>query len=396
MTCCDRGRRVGRKASLSLLFSIRTPLLAFLFLLGIGAAPLIAQRRSAPERPSQLRVVDIKGKDGQILSYRYLSPSTEVMMRGTAIAPDAHIKLKVGSRPGFVELDINRGQITGLKPASQFGLDFLTYVLWAVSVDGKAANLGEITFVDDKPISINVTTPYQTFWLMLTAEPNYAVVDPSDMVVLYSAETPGKVLAERIEGRLFFYTHYGDYDKKPMSSDLAPNALQQARKAVELASRSGILANGSAGAAADEEKRTRDALKRAQDFLGKAESAYSANPHGSDVAQLSRTAAQIAENARALALGAVGGALLSHLEAEVARLEAELAKRAAEVPPESVTQAAANFPPHPEVPVSQPEIVPDRPRSTETVASIIARPLTWFCVAGWGLALLLLFRRRSI
>ena len=102
-------------------------------------------------------------------------------MRGTSVAPDAHIKLKVGSRPGFVELDINRGKITGLKPASQFGSDFLTYVLWAVSVDGKAANLGEITFLDDKPISINVTTPYQTFWLMLTAEPNYAVVDPSPL-----------------------------------------------------------------------------------------------------------------------------------------------------------------------------------------------------------------------
>ena len=45
-------------------------------------------------------------------------------MRGTSVAPDAHIKLKVGSRPGFVELDINRGKITGLKPASQFGQRF--------------------------------------------------------------------------------------------------------------------------------------------------------------------------------------------------------------------------------------------------------------------------------
>ena len=203
--------------------------MAFLFLLGIGAIPLVAQHRGTLERPSQLRVVEVKEKDGQILSYRYLAPSTEVTMRGTSIAPGAHVKLKVGSRPGFVELDINRGQITGLKPASQFGVDFLTYVLWAVSVDGKAANLGEITFVDDKPISINVTTPYQTFWLMLTAEPSYAVVDPSPLVVLYSAsENPGRVLAEKIEGSLFFYTHYGDYDTKPMSSDRSPNALQQA------------------------------------------------------------------------------------------------------------------------------------------------------------------------
>ena len=394
MTCCGSGRRVvDGRASFSPLFATRPTLLALLFLLGIGAMPLSGQRQGAPERPSQLREVKVAEKDGQILSYGYLAASTEVTMRGTAIAPGAHIKLKVGSRPGFVELDINRGQITGLKPASQFGMDYLTYVLWAVSVDGKAANLGEITFVDDKPISINVTTPYQTFWLMLTAEPNYAVVDPSPTVVLYSAtDSAVRVSAQKIEGKLFFYTHYGDYDTKPTSSDRSPNALQQARKAVELASKSGILATGSAGAAKGEEKRTREALKLAQEFLTDAESAYKENPNGRDVAQLSRTAAQIAENARALALGAVGGALVNHLESEVARLEAELAKRAAEAP--QIVQASADFPNRP-VEVS-PEIVPDRPGPAEMVASIIAKPLTWFCVAGWGLALLLLFRRRSI
>ncbi|HEY9465163.1 MAG TPA: hypothetical protein VIR54_18850 [Vicinamibacterales bacterium] len=61
------------------------------------------------------------------------------------MAPDARIKLKIGSRPGFVELDINRGGISGLKPAQRLGNDFLTYVLWAVSIDGRASNLGEIT-----------------------------------------------------------------------------------------------------------------------------------------------------------------------------------------------------------------------------------------------------------
>ena len=52
-------------------------------------------------------------------------------------------------------------------------------MLWAVSVDGKASNLGEITFEGERPVPVNLTTPYQTFWLMVTAEPNYAVVDPA-------------------------------------------------------------------------------------------------------------------------------------------------------------------------------------------------------------------------
>jgi hypothetical protein len=377
----------------------------FLLLLGIAAMPLAAQRQGSSDRASQLQIVEIPEKDGQILSYRYLGASTEVTMRGTSVAPDAHIKLKVGSRPGFVELDINRGGIRGLKPASQFGSDFLTYVLWAVSVDGKAANLGEITFQDDKPISINVTTPYQTFWLMLTAEPNYAVVDPSPLIVLYSAnDNPRKPSAEKtaqtISGGLFFYTHYWDYDRKPTSSDRAPNALLQGRKAVELASKSGILATGSAGAAGPEEARTREALKRAQEFLGQAESAYTDNPNGSDVSQLSRTAAQIAENARALALGAVGGALVTQLEHEVKRLKAELETLRSAVPaPVPTVEAApvnASVAALPDVAASPPPVVQPEPTPGITVGGVISKPITWFCVAGWGLALLLLFRRRSI
>lgn len=364
------------------------------------AAPSTAPQRGTADKPSQLRVFDVKEKDGQILSYRYLGASTDVVMRGTDRAPEARIKLKVGSRPGFVEIDINRGQITGLKPASQFGMDFLTYVLWAVSVDGKAANLGEITFVDDKPVSINVTTPYQTFWLMLTAEPNYAVVDPSPVIVLYSAnenraKQPGEKTAQNISGNLVFYTHYGDYDTKPMPADRSPNALLQARKAVELASKSGILGTGTAGLSEAEEARTRDALTQAKDYLALAEKAYKENPNGSDVAQFSRTAAQIAENARALALGAVGGALVRQLEHEVQKLREQLAARAATVTA-TVTSETTNTLTPPPLPVTLPAVIEDEPKPTTMVASVMTKPLTWFGVVGWVLALLLLFRRRSI
>ena len=148
-------------------------------------------------------------------------------MRGTARAPEARVKLKIGSRPGFVELDINRGEIVGLKPAHGLGKDFLTYVLWAVSVDGKASNLGEITFEGEQAISINVTTPYQTFWLMVTAEPNYAVVDPSPQIVLYSVKqtdaTGNRALP--IPGDLFYFTHYAKYDSTPGQSSSVPTQL---------------------------------------------------------------------------------------------------------------------------------------------------------------------------
>src|SRR5687768_17112114 len=79
---------------------------------------------------ARLRVIEVKEPEGQILSYRHLAASTEVLMRGTRLAPKAQVKLKIGSRPGFVELDINRGGISGLEPAHRLGRDFLTYVLW--------------------------------------------------------------------------------------------------------------------------------------------------------------------------------------------------------------------------------------------------------------------------
>src|SRR5262245_61167143 len=191
----------------------------------------------AAEQIRPLNVVEIRDPDGQILSYRHLAGSTEVTMRGTRLAPNAQVRLKVGSRPGFVELDINRGGITGLQSARSLGRDFLTYVLWAVSVDGRASNLGEITFEADRAVSINVTTPYQTFWLMVTAEPNYAVVDPSPQVVLYSVKQAASVenKALPIGTHLFFFTHYAAYSAEGAVANGDPNQLQQARKAVDLA-----------------------------------------------------------------------------------------------------------------------------------------------------------------
>jgi hypothetical protein len=355
----------------------------------------------------KLKTVEVTEPHGQILSYGYLSGSTDVAMRGTSRMPDARLKLKIGSRPGFVELDINRGQIVGLKPATQFGRDFLTYVLWAVSVDGKAANLGEITFLDDRPVSINVTTPYQTFWLMLTAEPHYAVVDPSPIVVLYSAsETPDNVAdrtAEVIKGKLVFHTHYGDYNKRPSASESVPNALLQARKAVELASRAGVLADGdqtTGKGEGEEELRAREALSKARGFLARAEAAYKDNPGGMDVAQFSRTAAQISENARALALGAVGGAQVSRLEVEVKQLKAELERLRSEL-----SKVQPGFQPDVpqlvqvrESPALEQATRPEQPAETSksAISKVMSHPITWVGLMGWIVAVMLLFRRRTI
>ena len=279
--------------------------------------------------PADIQAVEVREPGGQILSFRHLSGTTVVEMKGTKVEPAASARMKIESRRGFLEIDINRGDIKKLRPARYFGQDFLTYVLWAVSVDGAAMNLGEITFDRSGPVSINVTTPYQTFWLMLTAEPDFAVNDPSPVVVLYSINqdainTGNKALP--VPGKLLYYTYYGRYDTSPAPlKSSVPNELLQARKAVELASQSGILATP---AAEDEEPlpdetRTRETFERARAYLDQADEAFRARGSSREAVQFARTAAQIAENARALALGAVGGLYLRKLARELDRLRAE-------------------------------------------------------------------------
>ena len=307
-------------------------LLICLFMGCVGIwAPSLAQATQKVAAAAEIRSVEVDEPGGQILSFRHLAASTVVQMRGTRIEPTASIKMKVESRRGFVEIDINRGDIKRLPPARRFGEDYLTYVLWAVSVDGKASNLGEITFQSGQPVSINVTTPIQTFWLLVTAEPDFAVNDPSPVVVLYSIGQAGsQSQALHVPGKLLYYTYYTQYSTNPAAVDrVTPNELQQARKAIELASKAGIL-----GLPTPEgedplpgELRIRATLGQARGYLQQAESAYQSRGGLRQAIQFARTAANIAENARALAIGAVGGINLRQLERELAKIQHNLAER---------------------------------------------------------------------
>jgi hypothetical protein len=391
-------------------------LLVSFWLLGVSAMPLTAQQRSAVEEPGQFKVFQVREPDGQILTYSDLSRPTEVSLGGTSLAREARIKLRIQSasgsssllpfirkrRPGFLEIDINRGNISGLQSAQRFGKDFLTYVLWAVSGDGKASNLGEISSASQKPISINARTPYQAFWLMVTAEPDFAVVDPSPQVVLYSideearkARTEKKLPPKRTN--LSFSTHYTDYDSGPTAVEAAPSDLLQARKAVELASRSGILGleRSSGAPEVEEEKHTRATLTRAKAFLVQAESAYKKHPKSNNVVQPARTAAQIAENARALALGVLGGNLIRQLEEDLARVRAELEEARAELSKVNAHLSEDPKTSSAQAPESQAEAEPSSQSSpVARLAKIASRPSVWFGLIGWGLAVLLLLRRQ--
>ena len=375
---------------------------AWVLAVGIWSDQALAADGLERSQLTALTVVNVREPDGQILSYRHLAAPTEVHMRGTRLAPDARVKLKIGSRPGFVELDINRGGITGLTPAHKFGKDFLTYVLWAVSVDGRASNLGEITFDGDNAVAVNVTTPYQTFWLMATAEPNFAVIDPSSRVVLYSVKqgSTDQARAIPISGDLFFFTHYSTYESSPgrvMTG--VPNQLQQARKAMELASRSAKMVPVNPAAGSNDEQYAREALNQSRTFLNRAEQAFKIDPTGQDVIQFARTAAQSAENARGLVTGAVGGVVARQLQNELVTVRAELAEikaTAAAATAADGDEDAGTAGPDRSASMPAAEAAGQTMATQSAISGIVKQPAVWFAAAGWLLAIVLLFRRRSL
>jgi hypothetical protein len=238
---------------------------------------------------------------------------------------------------------------------------------------------------------VNVTTPYQTFWLMITAEPNYAVVDPSSRIVLYSVKqgSTSESRAIPIAGDLFYFTHYATYESAADGeAPTAPNQLLQARKAMELAARSLTRVPPHSGTAPKEEQYTRQALSQAKTFLVRAEEAYDRDPKGQDVIQFARTAAQSAENARALAMGVVGGVRDRQLENELISVRAELERlQAAQPAGDSGGDDAPAVTPPPPPPV----VVTPAPIATP----LLKQPALWFAAGGWALAIVLLFRRRS-
>ena len=114
------------------------------------------------------------------VNYLHRSGSTTIGFEGTPLLPGAKGEAKVTSERGGITIDAN---FDGLTPANGFGKEYLTYVLWAISPDGRAQNLGEVLPAGTKN-NIRVTTALQSFGMIVTAEPYFSVSEPSDVVVL--------------------------------------------------------------------------------------------------------------------------------------------------------------------------------------------------------------------
>lgn len=226
-----------------------------------------------------------------------LDETINVKFRGTTLLPRLTGQAKIrraGRRGTRVELSLDN-----LTRASELGGIYTTYLLWAVAPDGRVDNLGEIKrsgsgFVDSK---LDVTTPLQTFALIVTAEPHFLMKIPSRMVVMENLPPQRSGGSQIATVNVQYIGNSSDYFRDSRVPEIAdrdyrdtPVSLLGARQALNLAKFAG--ANQDAPAE----------LQQADDDLQAAEKAWRFNQSSADVDVLARKATSTGAKAEEMAL----------------------------------------------------------------------------------------------
>ncbi len=257
---------------------------------------LSAQTPVAPDAVLQADVMPVfrvtsVARTTKAINYRHRGGSTSIDFAGTSLMPKARGEAKVESKQGYIEIEV---EFDDLQPAVKNGAEYLTYVLWAISPEGRTANLGEVLLNGTKS-KLNVTTELQVFGLLVTAEPYFSVTRPSDLIVMESVvrkDTRGKI--EEIDAK-YELLKRGQYERlaNPLELKLdrgVPLELYEARNAVQIARASGA------------DRYASDTFLKAAKSLKDAE-AYQARKAGEKpVTMTARQAVQTAEDARAIAV----------------------------------------------------------------------------------------------
>ena len=228
--------------------------------------------------------VNVYARSAKAVNYRNRGGSTTLDMKGTDIEPEITGRAKVDGKAGRLAIDVELNHMD--RPNMKFGGQYLTYVLWAVTPEGRAVNLGEVLPNGDGKDKLNVTTDLQAFGLIVTAEPYFAVTHPSDVIVAQNVVLPNtKGFEEPIDAKFDVlegkeYTIDVPVEQLP-STQAQPNVpldLLEARNAVAIAKAAGAeqYANSSVMKAEDmlQRRRTttsvnRDALQSAQQRVGR-------------------------------------------------------------------------------------------------------------------------------
>src|SRR5450432_314630 len=238
--------------------------------------------------------VTVVSRTVQAVNYRHRGGATKLDFAGTDLMPAATGEAKVESKKGYIEIEVEFAKMA--RPTT-FGNEYLTYVLWAISPEGRAVNLGEVLVGDNERSKLDVTTDLQAFALIVTAEPYYAVRQPSNVVVIENvvrADTKGTTEAvsakyELLERGGYIPTGY-KFDPVVLNTNL-PLEFFEARNALRIAQSEGAETYGG------------DSYQKAVKLMDQADG-YAIRKHvdKKPLIAVAREAVQTAEDARAIAV----------------------------------------------------------------------------------------------
>ena len=247
-----------------------------------------------PQAPTPTFRVNVISRNVQAVNYRHRSGATKVDFAGTDLMPSANGQAKVESKRGSMAIEVELGNLQ--KPTT-FGNEYLTYILWAISPEGRAVNLGEVLVGDTSRSKLDVTTDLQAFALIVTAEPYYAVRQPSNLVVLENVvreDTKGTTQAvnakyELMERGGYIPTGY-KFDPVVLNAKL-PLEFFEARNALRIAQSEGA------------EQYASDSYEHAIQLMNNADE-YATSRHidRKPLIAVAREAVQTSEDARAIAV----------------------------------------------------------------------------------------------
>jgi outer membrane protein OmpA-like peptidoglycan-associated protein len=280
---------------------------ALLFLCAAGvAAPALSQTAPNPTQLPAAVVQDevpvfrmtVVGRTLPAINYRPRSGDTRINFAGTALLPNAKGWATISGEDGYIKVE---AKFDNLEPPGRYGVEYVTYVLWAITPEGRATNLGEIQY-DGDDADVEVTTELQSFGLIVTAEPYFAVTQPSDVVVIENVvrtggfeRTQGRVEAIEAKYELLKRGSYLMNQEAARAKIRAPEPgvsldLAQARNAVAIAR------------VARADQYAEETFGKAERLLSEAEQAREKRRRGNAIMQPARQAVQTAEDARIIAL----------------------------------------------------------------------------------------------
>ena len=239
--------------------------------------------------------VTVVERTTQAVDYRDRGGTTQVDFKGTSLMPAVDGNARVTGHTGRLAIDAN---LHHLAPPRSFGPEYLTYVLWAITPEGRPLNLGEIRPNDDGNSRLQVTSGLQEFGMIVTAEPYFAVTRPSDLVVaenIVRQDTAGGI--HPISAK-FDLLQKGQYTVN-ISPDQLPATTADKKTPLELLEAQNAIAIAQAAGA---DQYAVDTLGKAKAYLAQGQNYLKQKQNITPIGAVARAATQAAEDARLLTL----------------------------------------------------------------------------------------------